>query len=664
MIYPIMEGALRSLLVALAVGAGLWAFRVRNVLAQKAAWGLVLVAAIVMPLLVPLAARWQIVPDSATLLLPVHSLRLLATPHPLPQSPIPAAVQTPQQTPPPPAFDSSRASALAVVPSASVPSAALPNPGNARSPVAAQPTPARMNLTSANFVWLLYLAVSAALLFRLLYGLAAAFRLWHSAEPVLLSDAPHFASGLRLRSSSSVPSPVTIGSSIVLPADYIEWDAGKLRIVLAHERSHIRQGDFYLQLLAGVYSALVWFSPLGWWIKSELSDLAEAISDRAGLEQAVSRSSYAQILLEFAAAPRPTPIGVAMARTGSLTRRIERLLNDRAFRQAFAGGRRTLAAVLLVPLALFAATAFIRVQAAGQAPQPQAQPAAAPQAPTAVSPAPEPAAAPAPSEAEPAPLATVVPDVAPLATIVPDVAPLPPEPPQGAGAVQGQRSTTSQDHTFTYRNSSNGDSYAVITGAGREHMQFAAGDIHADQIDKARALAHGNFLWFTHEGKSYYVDDPSIVAQIRDMYQQMEVLGPEQQALVRGAQELARQQEAISRQRQQALASVDISKQKAELDAAMAKLQAKMAKAATGADLANLQRDLGQLQRELGQLQVQIQTQLQGQLQGKLGEEQGRMGAELGRLGAERGRLAAETDGRVKSIINDTLRNGTAKPVQ
>ncbi len=68
----------------------------------------------------------------------------------------------------------------------------------------------------------------------------------------------------------------------MLPADYTEWDSEKLRIVLAHERSHVRQGDFYLQTLAGLYAVLFWFSPLGWWLKRKLSDLSETISDRAG----------------------------------------------------------------------------------------------------------------------------------------------------------------------------------------------------------------------------------------------------------------------------------------------------------------------------------------------------------------------------------------------
>jgi hypothetical protein len=184
---------------------------------------------------------------------------------------------------------------------------------------------------------------------------------------------------------------LTIGSAIVLPADYETWDKEKLRIVLAHERSHIRQGDFYLQLLACIYAALVWFSPLGWWLKRELADLAEAISDHAGIKEARSHTSYAQILLEFAAAPRPTALGVAMARSGSLARRIERLLNDHAFGQSFANGRRALVAVVLVPLALFVATEAVRVQAASAVPEgrlallPSAEPSPAVPAPSTAS---------------------------------------------------------------------------------------------------------------------------------------------------------------------------------------------------------------------------------------------------------------------------------------
>src|SRR6185503_15786688 len=58
----LLEAAFRSVLLALAVWAGLRIFGVRNVLAQKAAWGLVLVSALGMPILLPYAAHWSVLP--------------------------------------------------------------------------------------------------------------------------------------------------------------------------------------------------------------------------------------------------------------------------------------------------------------------------------------------------------------------------------------------------------------------------------------------------------------------------------------------------------------------------------------------------------------------------------------------------------------------------
>ena len=121
--------------------------------------------------------------------------------------------------------------------------------------------------------------------------------------------APALASPRRSRSAPASCSPT----------DYAAWDAENLRVVLAHERAHVRQGDFYLQLLARLYAALFWLSPLGWWLKRKLTDLGEAISDHAGLEVAASRLSYAQVLLEFAVLPRPNLIGVPMAHSSSLS---------------------------------------------------------------------------------------------------------------------------------------------------------------------------------------------------------------------------------------------------------------------------------------------------------------------------------------------------------
>jgi hypothetical protein len=390
MIPVLIEAALRSLVIGLVVAVGLRVFRIHNVVAQKAAWGLVLTVALAMPWLLPTVGRWHLLPDSATLVLPAHPMTLLeelqariVAKNPSGRMPQPIAWAVPQdksmegegsanstpdaaRTPPDKGFQP----APARTQQAAASTATSNYSAGRRADTQGSPQPGRVAVSPQVVAWSLYFAAAAVLFLRLAVGLAATLRLWFTATPIPHLRMSPDSGSLPLRASPRVSSPITIGSGILLPADFEIWDQEKLRIVLAHESSHIRQGDFYLQILAGLYASLVWFSPLGWWLKRELADLAEAISDRAGIEQAESRTSYAQILLEFAAAPRSAAIGVPMARPGGLSRRIERLLDDHAFRRSFAGSRRAIAAVVLVPVACFAATEMVRVQAASTSQSP------------------------------------------------------------------------------------------------------------------------------------------------------------------------------------------------------------------------------------------------------------------------------------------------------
>jgi hypothetical protein len=342
-----------------------------------------------------------------------------------------------------------------------------------------------------------------------------------------------------------VSSPVTIGSGVVLPADWTDWDAVKLRIVLAHERSHVRQGDFYLHLLASLYAAAFWFSPLGWWLKRKLCDLGEAISDRAGLEEAASRTAYAQVLLEFAAMPRPTALGVAMARTGNLSRRIERLLNEARFRQAFAGSRRVLLAVLLVPVALIAATALIRVEAATSGQAATIAP-APPQAPNAASVPPDAAPAPASAAAAPPTAPPEPPAAAPAAAPAPQAEPAAEasETAHVYGEIHDAADDKADDKTAVILNAQ-ADSGTVSTRVYRNRKHFIVSELewarllvlvlfrrrflctdhrsqrphHVLRRLEQRNARHrrqgsqadqgGKFLWFSRDGKSYFIDDPS-----------------------------------------------------------------------------------------------------------------------------------------------------------
>jgi uncharacterized coiled-coil protein SlyX/Zn-dependent protease with chaperone function len=643
LISALPEAGLRALALALAVWAGLRLFRVHSVRSQKAAWGLVLAAA----LLMPFAMRWQL-PGWAAIRLPAHFFGLST-------KPLPAAAAAVSMAAPvfePAVKPASRLHAEPVAQPelnalATVPAHPVTNTVKARRPAVARA------FHPAALAGLLYMAVCALLLARLGFGLALAMKLWITAQPVALSFGLDRFPTLRVRTCDQITSPVSVGSGVILPSAYTSWNMEKLRIVLAHERSHILQGDFYLQLLAGFYAALFWFSPLGWWLKRKLTDLGEALSDHAGQEEAASRVSYVQILLEFAALPRPTLIGVAMASTSNLSPRIERLLNESSFRQAFSGNRRrALAAVLLVPIALFAATALVRVEAAGQAAEPPAPPAAL--AVTASAPAAEPAGVEAPEPPEASQDSTnTVGEGQPLAV---------------SKDSDGRTIRQVTGHGYSYSYSSNGNSYALVTGPG-ENITFSS-NWNANTkgtLDKARRLAHGKFLWFTRNGKSYIVDDAAAVAQIEAMYKPMEALARQQEELGRQQEKLGAEQERLGRLQEQAsVPTPDISKEMAELNAAMAKLHAKMGKTTNQEQLADLQGRIGDLQGKLGDVQGKLGEKRGafGEQQGKLGEQQGKLGEEQGRLGEQQGRIAVEADHKVKSIIDQSLSNGKARPVE
>jgi TonB family protein len=328
MITVILESALRTVLLAVIVWAILRVLRVSHVLALKIAWCLVLAAAVAMPFL----TRWRTFRFRTPLV--VYSYR--AT------------------------WPSTEAQVSATLPKIAGSTVASVYPtlkaGRATSD---------LDHRIAEFVHLAtigYLLTCAVFVVRLLLGLNRALRVWRRARPV--SDLT--ASFVTVRSSGDVSTPFTLGFGIVLPSTFNEWDSTKLHIVLAHERSHILQGDFYLQLLAKLHAAIFWFSPAAWWLQKELADLGEAISDHAAISQASDRYSYAELLLEFAGMSRRPLAGIAMARSKGINRRINRILNDTLFQRAFMRRKpHIIVAAAIVPVALFVSTSLVVVRAAG-----------------------------------------------------------------------------------------------------------------------------------------------------------------------------------------------------------------------------------------------------------------------------------------------------------
>jgi hypothetical protein len=130
--------------------------------------------------------------------------------------------------------------------------------------------------------------------------------------------------------------PVTIGLTrmrILLPGEWREWPAEKLRVVLAHESAHARRHDPAIGLVAAVNKCIFWFHPLAWWLERRLAVLAEHAADDAGLAASPDAGSYARVLLQVASRMEGQPtrlIRSASAMNGQLVaRRIRRVMDSR-----------------------------------------------------------------------------------------------------------------------------------------------------------------------------------------------------------------------------------------------------------------------------------------------------------------------------------------------
>jgi len=134
-----------------------------------------------------------------------------------------------------------------------------------------------------------------------------------------------------------------------------------------------------VQLLSAFHRALLWFSPLSWWMHSRIVRLAEEASDDAALAATKDRVSYAETLLQFM--QRGMQVvnweGVAMARYGKADDRIHRILDGTAISRGLT--RFGFATILLLgaPVVFLAAAAVPARPQAPVAPVAPAAPAAA-----------------------------------------------------------------------------------------------------------------------------------------------------------------------------------------------------------------------------------------------------------------------------------------------
>ncbi len=267
------QWAIRSSVLILAGALLLWVLRVKSSSIRLAVWTALLCASLALPVLTGVLPRLPLVMKQAA----------------------PARVEAP---------------------------ISLVDSGPVQSPVTLQQDPRKWRFDWVRAALIAYILVALTLLLRLCVGLALSLRLLRNSR----------ATDIGVRESDSVTAPVTLGivrPEIVLPADWRKWDAAKLEAVLAHERSHIQRRDPAVQLLSAIHRALLWHSPLSWFLHQRIVRTSEEASDDAAVFVTQDRALYAEVLLDFMqrGVRRTSWIGIPMARYGKVEARIHRILD-------------------------------------------------------------------------------------------------------------------------------------------------------------------------------------------------------------------------------------------------------------------------------------------------------------------------------------------------
>jgi beta-lactamase regulating signal transducer with metallopeptidase domain/protocatechuate 3,4-dioxygenase beta subunit len=184
-----------------------------------------------------------------------------------------------------------------------------------------------------------------------------------------------------LRVSDSLRQPVAAGlrrPSILLPEWFLDEPEGRLEAALAHEWSHIRNGDLRLIALSRVLLPVLFAHPAYWWLRGRIQDDQEAVAD-ACAAAVEGRVNYAEGLLSWASnAPERSWIaaGGAVAlfeRTSQLKRRIVMLLGDSHVETTCPKSWRTAARIATAAAVAAASFVTLRPKAAGaDAPGPTA----------------------------------------------------------------------------------------------------------------------------------------------------------------------------------------------------------------------------------------------------------------------------------------------------
>jgi beta-lactamase regulating signal transducer with metallopeptidase domain len=508
----------------------------------------------------------------------------------------------------------------------------VPKAAQEATPLLVRETPRQKAATAENrFDWVrvslgVYVLVACGLLVRLCVGLLMSRRLLRSSRAT-----GRMTEGIEIRESQGIAAPVTLGilrSTIVIPIDWHEWNDAKLEAVVAHERSHIRRRDPAVQLFSAIHRALLWHSPLSWFLHQRIVQLAEEASDDAVVALTRDRESYAELLLEFmqrgvrganwhsAIWPGENWHGVAMARHCKPAERISRILDGATLSHGVT--RWSILAILACgsPLAYVVAAAQTRVA------QTQMMSIA-------------PVAANARMGAVSGVRVAVEPAVAALEQ----------------AATQAPNGTATPAQAATPRPSRSIRRYMVVSGDSTSGSWDSS---ESPDQQELRQRFGEHFAWFRQGSSEYVVTDAGVLAQLEAAMAPQREVNRMQDAVNKQQEVINQHQENVDRSQSAVNAIQDAANRRQEL---INELQS-----AKGDDelMRRLEATLAELRARKGETKDQDTANREqarvNELQAHVNEEQGKVNEQQHKVNEEQNRVSGQYEGRIREILDSAVR--------
>ncbi len=301
-------------------------------------------------------------------------------------------------------------------------------------------------------------------------------------------ELPH---RIRLLICNDIDSPVTAGwwkPVVLIPAALaMRLTPDVVEALLAHELAHIKRHDYAMNLLQSAIEAVLFFHPAVWWLSKQIRIERENIADDLAAEILGEPRRLAVALAALGEFQTSVPSLTPAAQGGNLMSRIKRLMkpNQHVLHWKMSA--------VLFSLALVCLSVYAREKTVTE------------ETPISES-----------SIAEAADAASDISDVHAI-----DMSG------KSDVVIRGENVSIAESDDaleveadsvdVSPRSGKNRLSYAVVT-AGKEGFMMSGSTDDIGAIKKARKNLSSDFLWFRRAGKAYVVQDPTVLAEVRDAW--------------------------------------------------------------------------------------------------------------------------------------------------